>query len=212
VAFVGGTTVELWVTDEAAPEFRPTKDVDVIVEITSQAAYYRLEDRLRELGFENHREEGVLCRFKHPGSELLLDAMPTEASILGFDGRWLREAFPHAVLRKLPSGREIRVVLPVHLAATKLEAFASRGEADLYGSKDFEDLIRLLDGREELVSELAEADAEVRSFVAKELARLREFEAFESAAEGALGAGPETPDRYEEVLRPRVDAVIALAG
>jgi predicted nucleotidyltransferase len=211
VAFVGGTTVDLWVTDEAAPEFRPTKDVDVIVEITSQTANYRLEDKLRELGFENHQEEGVLCRFKHSGSELLLDAMPTEASVLGFEGRWLREAFPHAVPRELPSGREIRVVPPVHLVATKLEAFASRGAGDLYGSKDFEDLIRLLDGREELVGELGEADAEVRSFVAEELARLSEFEAFESAAEGALGGGLETLDRFEEVLRPRVDAVIALA-
>lgn len=35
VAFVGGATVELWITDDAAPEFRPTDDVDVIVEITT---------------------------------------------------------------------------------------------------------------------------------------------------------------------------------
>jgi predicted nucleotidyltransferase len=212
VAFVGGTTVELWVTDQASPEFRPTKDVDVIVEITTQTAYYRLEDKLRELGFENHKADGILCRFKHPDSELLLDAMPTDVPVLGFEGRWLREAFPHAVPRELPSGREIKVVPPVHLMATKLEAFASRGEGDLYGSKDFEDLIRLLDGREELIGELAAADDEVRSFVATELAGLARLETFDSAAEGALGGGSETLDRYEEVLRPRVDAVTALAG
>jgi hypothetical protein len=47
VVFVGGATVELWVTDPAAAEFRPTNDVDVIVEITSRHAYYELEDRLR---------------------------------------------------------------------------------------------------------------------------------------------------------------------
>lgn len=28
VVFVGGATVELWITDEAAPEFRPTDDIE----------------------------------------------------------------------------------------------------------------------------------------------------------------------------------------
>src|SRR6266404_4514567 len=35
VVFVGGCTTELFITDEAAPEVRPTFDVDVIAEITS---------------------------------------------------------------------------------------------------------------------------------------------------------------------------------
>lgn len=28
VVFIGGATVEFWITDRAAPEFRPTDDVD----------------------------------------------------------------------------------------------------------------------------------------------------------------------------------------
>ncbi len=210
VAFVGGATVELWITDPAAPEFRPTKDVDVIVEITNRSAYYRLEEKLRELGFQNEQQEGVICRFRQSETNLILDVMPTEASILGFENRWLRESFPHAVARELPSGRQVKVVTPAYLMATKLEAFRSRGKGDLYGSKDFEDLIRLLDGREELVGELADADDEVRSFVVDELARLSGHQDFDAAAEGAIGGGPETLDRYEEVVRPRVEAVLAL--
>jgi Nucleotidyl transferase AbiEii toxin, Type IV TA system len=210
VVFVGGATVELWITDEAAPEFRPTNDVDVIVEITTRDAYYRLEERLRELGFQNDEEDGVICRFRLPRSALILDVMPTKASILGFENRWLREAFPRGVPYTLPSGREIKVVPPVSLMATKLEAFASRGGGDLYGSKDFEDLIRLLDGREELVEELKGADVDVKAFVSQGLARLSRLETFESAAEGALGGGPETLDRFELVLRPRIRQVRAL--
>jgi hypothetical protein len=210
VAFVGGATVELWITDPAAPEFRPTKDVDVIIEITSRSAYYRLEERLRELGFHNAQEEGVICRFRQSETDLILDVMPTEASILGFENRWLRESFPHAVPRELPSGRKVKVVPPVYLVATKLEAFRSRGKDDLYASKDFEDLIRLLDGREELVGELAGADDEVRSFVAEEIDQLSRHRDFDAAAEGAIGGGPETLDRYEEVVRPRVEAVTPL--
>ncbi len=112
VVFVGGATVELWITDEAAPEFRPTDDIDVIVEIATRRDFYRFEARVREIGFENDQESGVICRFKQPESGLLLDVMPTEASILGFENRWHSEAFPHAVEVALPSGKAIRVLPP----------------------------------------------------------------------------------------------------
>lgn len=40
VVFVGGATVTLWITDPGAPPPRPTKDVDVIVEITTRGDFY----------------------------------------------------------------------------------------------------------------------------------------------------------------------------
>lgn len=43
VAFLGGATIALWITDEAAPEPRLTKDVDVVVEVASRPDWYRLE-------------------------------------------------------------------------------------------------------------------------------------------------------------------------
>jgi hypothetical protein len=77
VVFVGGATVGLWATDEATAEFRPTNDVDVIVEAQG----------------------------------LILDAMPPDASILGFENRW-EGAFPRAATVALPSGQTIRAVPP----------------------------------------------------------------------------------------------------
>lgn len=211
VVFVGGATVELWITDQAAPEFRPTDDVDVIVEISKRGEYYELEERLRALGFANDEEDGVICRFRLPSPELILDVMPTERSILGFENRWLNETFPRAVPHTLPSGRVIEVAPPAYLIATKLEAFASRGGDDLYGSKDFEDVITLIDGREELRREIEEAESELRTYVSRELSGLSRLDAFVPAAEGALGGGPETLDRFEVVLRPRIDSLIAMA-
>src|SRR3954452_6064608 len=82
VVFVGGATVELWITDPAAPAPRPTKDVDVIVEVASRARFHQFEERLRRHGFREDTESGVICRW-HQG-ELVLDVMPTDASILGF--------------------------------------------------------------------------------------------------------------------------------
>lgn len=143
--FVGGATVELWATDDAAPEFRPTQDVDVIVEIATRTAYYRFEDRLRRVGFVNEPRGGVMCRFRHRDSGVVVDAMPTEAEILGFENRWQKEAFPRAVEVELPSGQSIRAAPPPYLLATKLEAFRSRGKHDPFWSKDFEDVIILVE-------------------------------------------------------------------
>ena len=51
VVFLGGSATGFLITDEAAPEVRATKDVDVIVEILSRLDYYKLEETLRSLGF-----------------------------------------------------------------------------------------------------------------------------------------------------------------
>jgi hypothetical protein len=40
VAFVGGATVALWITDPAAAELRRTKDVDLVVEVASRLAWH----------------------------------------------------------------------------------------------------------------------------------------------------------------------------
>lgn len=101
---------------------------------------------------------------------------------------------------------------PPYLVATKLEAFGSRGKGDLYGSRDFEDVVALIDGREELVGELTQAPEELRSYVAKQLRALARRGTFDAAAEGALRGGPETEERFQIVLRPRIEEIVALGG
>ena len=190
VVFVGGATVELWVTDGAAPEFRPTDDIDVIVEIKTRRDYYRFEKQVRHAGLENDQGSGVICRFKHPDSGLRLDVMPTEASILGFENRWQAEAFPNAIEVQLPSGRIIRAIPPTYLLATKLEAFRSRGKGDFYGSRDFSDVVALVDGRAELLDEVAEAPEPLRVYLAGQLEELSGHPAFDNGLEGALVPAP----------------------
>jgi len=53
VVFAGGAVIELLITDPAFPDVRPTIDIDVIVKVISLTDYYRLQQRLREKGFEN---------------------------------------------------------------------------------------------------------------------------------------------------------------
>jgi hypothetical protein len=208
VVFVGGATVELWITDEAAPEFRPTDDIDVIVEVTTRAGYYSFEERLRAIGFEHDQESGVICRFKRSDSALLLDVMPTEAEILGFSNRWQGEAFPHAVEVPLPSGRAIRAIPPAYLLATKLEAFSTRGEEDFYGSRDFADVVALIDGRAELVEEVSSAPELLREFVAEKLGALREHPSFASGVDAGLAPDPAAQQRADLVVQPRIAELI----
>jgi hypothetical protein len=210
VVFVGGATVDLWITDAAAPEFRLTEDVDVVVEVSTKRDYYRLEERLRSAGFENDQESGLICRFRYPDPRLVLDVMPTEASILGFSNKWLQQAFTNAVEHSLPAGQLIKAISPPYLLATKLEAFATRGKNDFYGSRDFGDVVVLVDGRGELIDEVSESGDELRRYIATRIKELDEHPAFGNGLEGALPASPETADRVDQVIRPRVDELIAL--
>ena len=72
------------------------------------------------------------------------------------------------------------------LLATKLEAFRRRGGDDYLASVDLEDVVRLVDGRERLVDELASAPVDVREFVATELRELLEDPRFEAGVAAAL--------------------------
>ncbi len=207
VVFVGGATVALWITDPAAPPVRVTEDVDVIVEVTSRSAYYEFEERLREMGFREERT--VICRWLHRDSELVLDAMPADASILGFENQWQREALPHAVAVKLPSGARIRAVPPAYLLATKLEAFAGRGGGDMLASQDFADIVALIDGREELVGEVRAAPPELREYVADQLGGLMEGGRLLDGVYAQLRGDEASQRRAEEVVMVRVQELRA---
>jgi hypothetical protein len=88
VVFVGGATVDLFITDPAAPGTRETDDVDCVIDLVGKREYYALEEKLRELGFQNplEDEKPILCRWKFCG--IKVDVMPTDASVLGFSNRW----------------------------------------------------------------------------------------------------------------------------
>ncbi len=96
VMFVGGATVPLWITDAAAPPPRPTKDVDVVVEVFTRADLHEFDARLRAAGLREDQESGVICRWRHgPGgdSDLILDVMPAAGDLMGFANRWQAAPF-----------------------------------------------------------------------------------------------------------------------
>ena len=111
----------------------------------------RLETRLRTLGFRNDLD--VKCRWKFAG--IVVDIMPTDESILGFSNVWYVPGMASAEKHLLPNGTEIRVFKLPYFLASKAAAFQGRGNNDFQGSKDFEDLITVIDARPQVLSELA---------------------------------------------------------
>ena len=84
VVFVGGSTLDLIVTDQGSAPIRSTYDVDVIV-AADYADYSAFCDRLRDIGFDNDtRPDAPLCRFLHGG--LMLDVMSTYTNTPRYKG------------------------------------------------------------------------------------------------------------------------------
>jgi len=171
VVFVGGAVAGLLVTDPLAHSVRATRDVDAVVN-ASRAMFHRIEEQVAERGFMRDASSEVICRWVHKASGVIFDLMPVQPEVLGFTNRWYPYAVQTAEPVDLGEGVTIRLVSAVAFVATKLEAFASRGGGDFMSSHDLEDVLNIVDGREELTQEMAAAPAELRQAVGAAFARL----------------------------------------
>ncbi len=205
MAFLGGAATALLVTDPAAPDVRITTDVDVIVEAVSLGDYYNFSNTLHELGFSTDTREGApVCRWLVDG--IAVDIMPTEEGILGFGNPWYREALNHAVILSV-DGMPVRVVNSLYFLATKITAFRSRGHGDFLASHDIEDIITLLDGRPEVVSEHAAADRAVGQFISRAFAEFLGNRVFLDALPGHLPPDPASQQRIH-LLMSRIQSIV----
>jgi predicted nucleotidyltransferase len=207
--FVGGCATGLLITDPAAPAARPTRDVDVIVEVAALAEYRELGRELQAKGFSQPLAAGD-PPYRWTGRDgSKLDVMPTEERILGFSNRWYREAIRTARENELRAGLSIRLVTAPYFLATKHEAFLGRGRGDYLGSHDFEDLMAVIDGRPELEGEVRAAEPPLRGYLADVMRRTIADERFRSVlggfvieSGGSLGRASELLARMERLADP----------
>lgn len=191
VAFVGGCTTAMLVTDPAVmDDIRFTDDVDLVIELAGNPAWNRLTERLAAKGFKITGEDEVNCRFRF--NDVIVDVMPSDAAVLGYTNRWFVEGLTKADRFKLPSGRDIQIFKPAYFLATKLEAFSGRGNGDPY-HKDVEDIVILIDGRPELLEEVRQAGAELKQFIAESLRNLSKLNGIDYAIQssGSVRANPQ---------------------
>jgi len=167
--FLGGVVTELLITSAAAGSPRQTKDVDVVVNVLNLGEYSEtLRERFLACGLIEDTSPGApVCRWCL--DDLIVDIMPTRGEILDFSCEWYQVAFDTAQPTMLPNGSTIRLVTPACFLATKLAAFGDRGRRDPMASHDLEDLVSVIDGRREIVTDLAAAPRDLRAYVADRL-------------------------------------------
>ena len=166
VVFVGGAVTELYATDIAVSEIRPTDDVDCVVELVSYSAFTHIEEELRSLNFKNDIESKIICRWIYKG--IKVDVMPDDAKIMGFSNPWYNEGIRNSIPYILQKDLTIRIFAPAWFLASKMVAFADRGRYNFRTSTDFEDIIFVLDSRPELAEELKTVDKNVKQYIKSE--------------------------------------------
>lgn len=200
VAFLGGAVVGLLVTDPAAREPRPTQDVDVVVEVASRLEYNQLEDRLRALGFVNVME-GPVCRFQH--NDVILDVMPTLQEVLGFGNKWYTPALENSAWMDLGGGTTGRVITAPYFLATKFGAFESpdrEGHGDYMASRDFEDIVTVVDGRPGVIEEVSQAEPDLKAYLSERMTEHSESPYFEEGVAAHLDIDTASQKRATAVV------------
>lgn len=207
LVFVGGCTTALFITDTVTLEdVRATDDVDLIVDLAGYAAWAEMQNQLREKGFSESPEDEVICRMRL--GELKVDFMPDDPDILGFSNRWYARGIDTAVLHPLTAEMEIKRLSPELFVATKLEAYMGRGGGDLIMSRDIEDILLVVDGREELIAEIQNADDDIRSFIAEQFREVQQDYEFENFLTGNIRG----PEGRVDIVRERFAAISASDG
>lgn len=193
--FLGGCTTALFITDPLTPDIRSTADVDCIIDVISLPKFYLIGEELKKLGFKN---SAAIYRWRY--DDLILDIMPTDEKILGFSNRWYAAAIQHYITQKITDDLFIKTVTAPYFLATKLEAFKGRGNEDYLGSHDLEDILTVIDGRAEIISEINSAEITLKQYLAETFNTLLQNSQFITALPGHLNYGSITTDRVKIIL------------
>ncbi|MFU8842975.1 MAG: nucleotidyl transferase AbiEii/AbiGii toxin family protein [Bacteroidales bacterium] len=198
--YVGGAVVSLYVNDPAAEDPRPTKDIDVAMEIATVGELEKVRQQLAEKGFHNDPQEKVICRFTY--ENILVDVMSTQEVGWAPANPWFKDGFEHLEVVSLNERINIRIMPLAYFLAAKFEAFHGRGK-DPRTSHDFEDIIFVMDNRTDLVEQTVNAPEKVRNYLKSELEKLLKLE------EAVLGhLNPFTQKERYEILKEKTEAII----
>ncbi len=211
VVLAGASAAAFYDFTPSVVDFRPTLDVDLIVETLSRPAFdsFVMRVRARAKVRDLLDDPGApICRYEVDG--VLVDFLPVEGSVLGFVNRWYPAAVRTATRVRLDGQREIRVISPIHFVATKLLAFFDpcRGGRDFLASHDLEDILAVLAGHPSLLADVATGTQPVHEWLREQFASLLADRSFRDAVPGHLAAGMLPPvdasgflDRMERMVR-----------
>lgn len=210
LVFLGGAVTEFFITQPGGPGPRQTKDVDVVIDVVNLGEYSEtLREQLMALGLQEDPREGApICRWLL--DDIIVDIMPTRGEILGFTAEWYPLAYETATPLALPDGTIIRLVTPACFLATKLAAFGDRGRRNPIASHDLEDIIAVIEGRPEIIADVAAASIDLRAAIAAGLEGLLALPDAEDVITAQLLPDAKSQERLPLVL-DRIRGLIAAA-
>lgn len=167
VVYVGGSVAELYATDPAAIEVRPTVDIDCVVELATYFKLSELEMELRKKGFHNDLSPNApICRWLYNG--IVVDIMPDDENVMGFSNRWYKSGMKHKEQRIFDNNLLVHIFPVEYYLATKIEAVHGRGDGDLRQSHDFEDIIYILNSCNEIKTIInTSVDMDLKEYIAQ---------------------------------------------
>jgi predicted nucleotidyltransferase len=202
VVYVGGATVSIYADDPAAEDVRPTKDIDIMLRIVSFAELAALQDTLAQKGIFPDAESKINCRFKY--DDVLIDVMSTKAVGWAPSDPWFEPGFRNLMKFKLDNEITIRIFPASYFLATKFSAFHDRGN-DPRTSKDFEDIVYVLDNRLQIVDEIRQAPDDVQSYLKIEL---KEFSKDEMNENLSCHLSPFSQEDRLQMLKEKVKLIL----
>ena len=205
MVFIGGAVISLYTDDPSADEIRPTSDIDMTINLANYAEWAKMQERLAELNFYPDPQGQSICSYKF--QDIAIDIIPAEDSSIGVSNQWYKPGFKNLQKIQLENeGVEINILPAAYFLATKLEAFKDRGKNDFYGSHDFEDIIYLIDNRKTIVSDIQEADEEVKQFIKIELTSINNHK--QSNEILAMHIHPLIREERFKILKEKIERIV----
>ena len=168
IVYVGGAVVSLYADDPAASDVRPTKDIDVFLEIASYGKLTMFQEKLAEKGFFPAKDQEIMCRFEY--EDILIDVMSTKEVGWAQADKWFEPGLKNLVHIEI-AGKTIKVLHISYFLATKFNAFYDRKE-DARASRHFEDIVYILDNRVNLVEEILASPDDVKKYLIQKFSEL----------------------------------------
>ena len=162
VVYVGGAVVSLYIDDPSAEDVRPTKDIDISMEIANLSELEKIREELIQKGFYQTSEDNVVCRFRY--EDIKVDVMATKAVGWAPANPWFEPGYKY-IVHFMVDELEIKCLSLPYFLATKFTAFYDRGAKDPRTSHDFEDIVYLLNYTANLVEQVLTAPDDVKKYL-----------------------------------------------
>lgn len=169
IVFTGGATVILYLDDKGAPDPRPTYDIDCVIEVT-YVELIKFEKELRKLGFTQPLDTTLICRWEY--NKIIVDFIPNDDKAFGFSNFWHKIGFKNALEYNINNKLKIKIFPAPIFISSKFQAFKNRGQNDYRTSQDIEDIITILNGRNNIYEEIKNSDQKLKTYIVQEFLKI----------------------------------------